>query len=54
MSYLVRGSKGIGDIKYLMKSVKLAEDTVGVCTEDHWDVKIVHSLYTMVSEIFNF
>ena len=39
----------LGDMIYLMSSVKLAAEVVGMCTEDHWDVKIVNSLYTMVS-----
>ena len=39
----------LGDMIYLMSSVKLAAEVVGVCTEYHWGVKIVNSLYTMVS-----
>ena len=48
-SHLVIGSKVIGDMKYLMRSVKRAAGAVGIWTEDHWDVKRVNSLYTMVS-----
>ena len=54
MSILVRGNKMIGDMKYLMRSVKLAAEWVGICTEDNWDVNIVNSLYTMVSGRFIF
>ena len=36
-------------MKYLMRSVKLAAEAVGIWTEDNWDVKRVNSLYTMVS-----
>ena len=45
----VRGRKVIRDMIYLMRSVKQAVETVGIWTEDHWDVKRVNSLYTMVS-----
>ena len=41
-------------MKYLMRSVKRAAEAVGIWTEDHWDVKRVNSLYTMVSGRFNF
>ena len=54
MSRLVRGRKLLRDMKYLMSSVKRAAEAVRICTEDHWDVKRVNSLYTMVSRIFNF
>ena len=50
---LVRGSKVLGCIKYLMWSVKLAAEAVGIWTEDNWDMKRVNSLYTIVSERFN-
>ena len=43
----------LGDMKYLMRSVKLAADAVGIWTEDNRDVKRVNSLYTMVSGRFN-
>ena len=39
----------LGDMEYLMRSVKLAAEAVGILTEDNQDVKIVNSLYTMVS-----
>ena len=39
----------LGDMKYLMKSVKRAAEAVGIWAEDNWDVKRVNSLYTMVS-----
>ena len=54
MSYLVRGRKVLGDMKYLMRPVKRAADAVGICTEENWDVKRVNSFYTMVSGRFNF
>ena len=43
----------IGDINYLMRSVRQAAEAVGIWTEDNWDVKIVNSLYTMASGRFN-
>ena len=46
--------KVLGDMKYLMRSVKQAADAVGIWTEEHRDVKRVNSLYTMVSGRFNF
>ena len=49
MYILVRGSKLIGDMKYLMRSVKQAVEAVVIWTEENWDVKIVSSLYSMVS-----
>ena len=39
----------IGDMKYLMKSVKQASDVVGIWTEENRYVKRVNYLYTMVS-----
>ena len=54
VSHLVRGRKMLGDIKYSMKPVKQAAEAVGIWIEDHWHVKIVNSLYTMVSGRFNF
>ena len=54
VSNFVRGSKVLGDMKYLMRSVKRAVQAVGIWTEDHWDVKRVNSLYTMVSGRSNF
>ena len=50
----VRGWKVIGDMKYLMRSVKRAAEAVNIWTEDNWDVKRVNSLYTMVSGGLNF
>ena len=41
-------------MKYLMRSIKRVSETVGIWTEDIWDVKRVNSLYTMVSGGFNF
>ena len=46
--------KVLGDMKYLMRSVKQAAEAVGIWTEQNWDVKRVNSLYTMVSRRFNF
>ena len=54
VSHMVRGRKVLGDMKYLMRSVKQSTGAVGIWTEDNWDVKIVNSLYTMVSGRFNF
>ena len=54
VSRLVRGRKVLWDIKYLLRSVKRAAETVGIWTDDNWDVKRVDSLYTMVSGRFNF
>ena len=52
--HLVRGRKVLGDMKYLMTSVKRAAEAVGIWTEENWDTKIVNSLYTMVSGRFTF
>ena len=52
--HLVIVMKVLGDMKYLMRSVKRAEDAVGILTEENRDVKRVNSLYTMVSGRFNF
>ena len=46
--------KVLGDMKYLMRSVKGAAETVGIWAEENQDVKRVNSLYTMVSGRFNF
>ena len=54
VSHSVRGRKVLGDMKYLMMSVKQAVEAVGIWTEDNWDVKRVNSLYTIVSGRFNF
>ena len=52
--HLVRGRKLLGVMKYLSRSVKRAEEVVGILTEDNWDVKRVNSLYNMVYGRFNF
>ena len=54
MSNLVRVGKLIGHMKYLMRSVKRGEEAVEICSDDIWDVKMVNSLYNMVSGRFNF
>ena len=54
VTHLVRGSKVLGGMKYLMMSVKQAAEAVGIWTEYNWDVKRLNSLYTMVSGRFNF
>ena len=54
VSYLVRGRKLLGDMKYLMRSVKRAAEAVGIWTEENWYVKRVYSLYTMVIWRLNF
>ena len=41
-------------MKYLMRSVKLAADAVGIWAENNLDVRRVNSLYTMISGRFNF
>ena len=41
-------------MKYLMRPVKQAAEEVLIWTEDNWDVKIVNSLYTILSGRFNF
>ena len=46
VSHLVIGRKVLGDMKYLMRLVERASETVGIWTEDSWDTKIVNSLYT--------
>ena len=53
MSQLVRVGKVLGDMKYLVRSVKLLVNVVGIWTEDFCYVKIVNSLYNMVSGRFN-
>ena len=52
--HLVIGKKVIGDMEYLMRSVKRAAEAVGICTKDNWDVNRVNSFYIMVSGRFNF
>ena len=54
MFYLVRGGRLLGDMKYLMKSVKRAAAEVEIWTEDNWDEKIVNSFYTIISVRFIF
>ena len=53
MSHFFRVRRGLGDIKYLMRSVKLEAEVVEIRTEDNGDEKSVNSLYTMVSGGFN-
>ena len=52
--HLIIGRKVLGDMAYLMRSVKRAAEAVGIWTEDNWDVKRGDSLYTMVSRRFVF
>ena len=52
--HLVIVMKVLGNIKYLMRSVKQVADTVGFWTEDNRDAQRVNSLYTMVFGRFNF
>ena len=54
VSRLVRVRKLLGDMKYLMRSVKWAAEAVVIWTEENWVVKRVNSLYTMVYGRFNF
>ena len=42
VSFLVRGRRFLGDMKYLMRPVKQAAETVGIWTGDNWDVKRVN------------
>ena len=44
----------LGDMKYLMRSVKRAAEAVGIWTEEDWDVKRVNLLYTTVTGGFIF
>ena len=44
LSYLVRGSKLLEDMKYVMRSVKQAAEAVGIWTEDNWYLKRVNSI----------
>ena len=44
---LVRAKKVIGDMKYLMRSVKRSVEAVAIWTEDNWDTERVNSLYNM-------
>ena len=46
--------KVLGDMTYLMRSVKQESDAVGIWSEDNRDVKRANSLYNMVSGRFNF
>ena len=54
VSHIVRGSKVLGDMKYLIRQVKGATEAVGIWTEESWYAKRVNSLYNMVSGRFNF
>ena len=51
---LAVGRKVLGDMKYLIMSVKRAEESVGIWAEDNWDMKRMNSLNTMVYERFVF
>ena len=42
----------LGDMKYLVSSVKRAAEAVIILTEENWDVKRVNPLYTMLSGRF--
>ena len=42
VSCLVRGRKLIGDMKYLMRSIKRTAEAVGIWTEENRDVKRVN------------
>ena len=53
VSHLVIVMKVLGDMKYLMRSVKQAADAVVIWTEENRDMKRVNSFYTMVSGRFN-
>ena len=44
VSHLVTVMKVLGDMKYLMRSVKQAAEAVGIWTGDNRDVKRVNSL----------
>ena len=46
VSHLVRVRKELGDMKYLMRSVKQAVEAVVIWNEEKWDMKRVNSLYT--------
>ena len=54
MSRLFRGMRVLGYMKYLTRPVKRAAEAVGVWTEDNWYMKIVNSLYTIISGKFKF
>ena len=54
MLFMKRVRKVLGDIIYLMRSVKRAAEVLGIWTEENWDVKRVNSFYTMVFWRFNF
>ena len=54
MPNLFRGEKVLGNMKYLMGSVKQAVEAVGIWTEYNWDANRVDLLYTMVYGRFNY
>ena len=54
VSILVRGSKVLGYMKYLMRLVKQAAEAVGIWTEDNREVKRLKTFYNMVSGRFIF
>ena len=53
VSNLVRGGRFLGDMKYLIKSIKRAAEAVGIWTEENWYVNRMNLMYTMVSGKFN-
>ena len=44
----------MGDTKYLMRSVKIEVEGVGIWTEEKWDMKRINLSYTIVSRRFIF
>ena len=52
VSNLVRLSKLLQDMKYLMSSVRRSGEALGIWNEENWDVKRVNSLCTIVSGKF--
>ena len=54
MSHLVKVRKVLGDMIYLTGPVKREAEEVVIWTEQNWYMKIVNSLYNMVSGRFNF
>ena len=52
VSHLVIVSKVLGDMQYLMRSVKRSARAILIWTEDYWDVKRVNSIRTKVSGRF--
>ena len=48
------GMEMLGDMIYLMSSVKRAAEAVRIWTEENWDVKRVNALYSMIYGRFIF